>query len=77
MKPILLLLLLLLPACTDPAAVAQNACPPIKPYSTAEQQQAAAELLELPPGSMLGQMIVDYGAERARLRACRVASPRG
>ena len=76
MKPILLFLLLL-SACSDPAAVAQNACPPIKPYSTAEQQQAAAELLALPPGSMVGQMIVDYGAERGRLRACRAAPPGG
>lgn len=69
-----LLLLLLLSACSNPIPVAQNACPPIKPYSTAEQQQAAAELLRLPPGSMVGQMIVDYGSERARLRACRVNS---
>ncbi len=76
MKPILLLLLML-SACTNPAEVAQNACPPIKPYSTEEQQQAAAELLKLPPGSMLGQMIVDYGAERGRLRACRSVSPGG
>jgi hypothetical protein len=74
MKPILLFLLLLT-ACSDPAAVAQNACPPIKPYSTAEQQKAAEELLKLPPGSMLGQMIVDYGSERARLRACRTTPP--
>jgi hypothetical protein len=76
MKPILPLLLLLT-ACSNPAAVAQNVCPPIKPYSTEEQQQAAAELLKLPPGSMVGQMIVDYGSERARLRACRAAPPGG
>ena len=73
MRMVLLLPLLLLAACADPAAVAQNACPPIKPYTTAEQQRAADELLKLPPGSMLGQMIVDYGRERAMLRACDAA----
>jgi len=70
---VILLLPLLLAACADPAAVARNTCPPIKPYTTAEQQRAADELLKLPPGSMLGQMIVDYGRERAMLRACDAA----
>lgn len=59
-------------ACAVPAPVV-TACPPIKPYTTEQQQQAAGELLRLPPDSMVGAMIIDYGAERARLRACAKA----
>lgn len=64
-----LILCLAIAGCASTRAV--NTCPPPKEYSQAAQNQAADELDALPPGSVLGQMIVDYGEERAALRACR------
>jgi hypothetical protein len=48
-----------------------NTCPAPLEYSPEFQAKAADELDQLPPGSAIGQMIVDYGQERAALRACR------
>ena len=50
---------------------APSLCPEPKPYTAAEEARAARELVALPAGAMLAQMIADYGRERAELRACR------
>lgn len=44
-------------------------CPPLKQYSRETQRKLAAELRALPPGAILGGVIVDYKALRD---ACRV-----
>jgi len=46
-------------------------CPEPKHYSADEEKRAAAELIALPPDSIIATMIVDYARERAELRACR------
>lgn len=60
-------LVLLLGACT--ATV--SSCPPVVPYSKEFQMRAQAQLATIDPASPVAQMIVDYGQERAALRACR------
>lgn len=45
-----------------------NVCPRIEPYSQAAQTRAAAELEALPEGSVVADMIGDYGVMRAELR---------
>lgn len=73
-RPTVLALLFTLGACSSPAPIADNACPPIEFYTGAQETQAQAELLALPPDSVIAHMIVDYGHERAMLRACRAQS---
>jgi len=59
-------------SCTSLAVPATpSLCPEPKPYTAAEEARAARELLALPAGAMLAEMIADYGRERAELRACR------
>lgn len=55
----------------DPAVL----CPEPKAYTADEERRASAELLALPPDSVIAVMITDYGRERAELRACRQGSP--
>lgn len=45
-------------------------CPAIVPYTPGQQAEAADEILALPAGSILEQMILDYGELRAKLREC-------
>lgn len=67
MRGLYLSALLLTTACTHtPVAV----CPAVVEYSEGQQAEAADELLTLPAGSILTQMMVDYGELRARLRTC-------
>ena len=65
-----------LAACSI-AAMAPNVsvCPEPKHYSAHEEKRAAAELIALPTDSIIAAMIVDYGRERAELRACRGERP--
>lgn len=59
-------------SCTGtPPVPLGSICPTPVSYTLEQQQAAAKELQALAPGSMLGQMIVDYGRERAVLRACK------
>jgi hypothetical protein len=59
-------------ACSSLAvSPAASLCPEPKPYTADEESRAARELLTLPAGSILAEMIIDYGRERAELRACR------
>jgi hypothetical protein len=46
-------------------------CPEPEQYSADQEARAARDLLGLPAGSILAEMIADYGRERAELRACR------
>lgn len=53
------------------ATAASDACPPVVAYARAEEQQAAADLALLPPGSPLLRMLEDYAVLRAQSRLCR------
>ena len=57
-------------ACSAAAPRPASLCPQPKAYTANEESRAARELLALPGGSMLAEMIIDYGRERAALRAC-------
>lgn len=46
----------------------RGGCPPLIPYSAAQQAQAAAEMRKI-PNSQIARMIVDYGKMRD---ACRL-----
>jgi hypothetical protein len=46
-------------------------CIAIVPYTPGQQAEAADEIMALPAGSILEQMILDYGELRAKLRACQ------
>jgi hypothetical protein len=62
-------------ACSSLAVPpAPSLCPEPKPYTADEESRAARELLALPAGSILAEMITDYGRERVELRACRRGS---
>lgn len=60
----------LLTSCATVPSEGQT-CPPVVEYTPEQQTRAADELEALPAGSMLGQMILDYGVQRDVLRACR------
>ena len=62
------LLTTLLAGCQT-AASDRTACPPLITYTAAEQKQAAAELAMLPPASMVGRLVADYGKTRDACRA--------
>jgi hypothetical protein len=47
-----------------PAPTPVATCLPLKAYTPDQQKQAAAELAKLPNGSMIAQMVIDYGALR-------------
>lgn len=56
-----------LAACTSvPVAV----CPSVREWTPGQQAEAAEEILALPPGSILVEMMIDYAELRAKLRAC-------
>ena len=57
-------------ACSVTTPSAANLCPAPKTYTADEEARAARELLALREGSVLVEMIIDYGRERAALRAC-------
>ena len=57
-------------ACCAAILGTKTVCLPLKPYTPAEQVQAAAELQALPTPSVVAQMIGDYGEMRAADRAC-------
>lgn len=64
-----LIALLCLADCAAPAA-SVKVCPTMATYTQAQQTEAASELSALPGDSVLAQMITDYGALRAQVRAC-------
>lgn len=48
----------------------EPACPRLVAYPAETQDQAAAEIEALPPGSVLPQFIADYSVMRAEVREC-------
>jgi hypothetical protein len=59
-------------SCASPAVPSGvGLCPEPKLYTADQEARASRELLALPAGSILVEMIIDYGRERAELRACR------
>jgi hypothetical protein len=59
--------IMLTAACSTTPALQ---CPAIVPYTPGQQAEAADEIMALPAGSILEQMMEDYGELRARLREC-------
>jgi hypothetical protein len=53
------------------APVAYNACPTIVPYSAADQNQMADELVAPPPKPMIERALRDYAGLRDQVRACQ------
>jgi len=49
-----------------------SVCPPVVEYSRQVQARAAEELLLLPDGSAVVEMMVDYAVMREQARACRL-----
>ena len=60
---------LLLAGCATPAV--KSVCLPMKEYSKEDQALIAETVAALPIGSMVGQIITDYGAMRDDNRACQ------
>lgn len=63
-------LAILLASLSGCAGAVSSVCPRPVEYSDAFQDRLAVELEALPNGSALGQAMIDYGSERAQLRAC-------
>ena len=61
------IVILLLSGC----ATANFECPIPKEYSAEVQGQVADELEALPDGSLVAELVADYGVLRAQSRACR------
>jgi len=67
----LAILLFVLSAGCATVPTVKTVCPPLTPYTAAQEQQLAVEIAALPPGSVLVQAMGDYGAMRAAVRkAC-------
>jgi hypothetical protein len=47
-----------------------GACPPVVEYSGEFQARAAEELVRLPEGSAIAEMLSDYAVMREQVRAC-------
>ncbi len=56
-------------SCADRSVFDPRACPDVKPYTKAEQQQFLKDLPKTPP-SIQG-VVTDYGKLRDKARACR------
>ena len=52
---------------SDPPAL----CPPVVPYTRAEQAQVADEQANLPDGSLMADWLADYAVMRDQARACQ------
>lgn len=52
-------------------------CPPLRPWSAADQQAALLEYTSLPAKATLRQFVLDYKAMRDAARACRGLGPGG
>lgn len=55
---------------TTPPPIVKTICVPTVTYSAAQQAAMADELAKLPDTDPLALAMVDYGRERAALRAC-------
>lgn len=62
---------LMLSACMGtPRPAATIACPPVKPYTAAQQKALSAAWASVPAGSPLDSAMTDYLALRDVARAC-------
>jgi hypothetical protein len=60
-----------LSACATGSSDARAPCPPVVPYSAADQARAVAEIAALPEGAVVIRMLSDYAVMRDQARACR------
>lgn len=74
MRLLALIGLLLVTSCASSQQVVIH-CPPVKPWSAAEQRQLKSELTPLPADSMIVLWLSDYVAMRDRARACAEVQP--
>jgi len=67
------LIAMILAACSTKASFDPGGtdCPPVKTYSKARQKDLKAELVALPPQSVIPGIIADYKVLRDQVRACR------
>lgn len=63
--------MLWLSGCATDGSNAGVSCPPVVPYSAADQARAAAEVAALPEGAVVVRMLSDYAVLRDQTRACR------
>lgn len=63
--------MLSLAACETASSEAQAPCPPVVPYSAADQARAASEVEALPENATVVRMLSDYAMLRDQARACR------
>lgn len=62
--------MLWLSGCAMGGSDAGVSCPPVVPYSPADQARAAAEIKALPEGAVVVRMLSDYAVLRDQVRAC-------
>ena len=62
--------MLSLSACAMVSSNPTALCPPVVPYTRAEQAQVAGELMALPDGSLIADWLADYAVMRDQARAC-------
>ncbi len=62
--------MLSLSACAMVSSDPPVLCPPVVPYSRAEQAQVAGELTALPDGSLITDWLADYAVMRDQAREC-------
>ena len=67
----LMIAMLSLSACATAGSDAQAPCPPIVPYSAADQARAAIEVEALQENATVVRMLSDYAVMRDQARACR------
>lgn len=72
-KLLLALAVLSLTACgTEPSKLVHPACPSLPEYDEATRLKAADELEDMPPGSVIADVLIpDYAVMRAGVRACQ------
>lgn len=63
--------MLWLSGCATDGSNASAPCPPVVPYSAADQARAAAEVATLPEGAVVVRMLSDYAVLRDQVRTCR------
>mgnify|MGYP003650612158 CR=1 FL=1 len=66
-----LIAVLWLSGCATDGSNAGVSCPPVVPYSAADQARAAAEVATLLEGAVVIRMLSDYAVMRDQARTCR------
>lgn len=55
----------------EPVTIVKTVCPPIRTYTADEQKALASAIGTLPDGSPLVGAMLDYGALRKAIKACK------